>query len=155
MGTVQRFLIVLGAVFLAAIVLGVVVIGVFAVKGSALDKESKAYVDNAVPIIVSDWDEKELLSRASQEFMQVTDKEDLDKLFGFFRKLGRMREYQGSEGQSNISFTTEDGRRITAAYTAKASFEAGPAVIKITLIKHGEQWQIAGFRVNSDVFLKR
>lgn len=155
MGSIQRFLIVLGGLFLAAVVLGVAVIGVFAVKGSALDKESKAYVDSAVPVIVSGWDEKELLNRASPEFTQATDKKDLDKLYGFFHKLGGLREYQGSEGQSSIFFTPENGRSITAVYTAKATFDAGPAVFKIMLIKHGDQWQIAGFRINSGVFLNQ
>jgi hypothetical protein len=151
----KKLLIILGAVFLAIIVLAAVGIGIVAVKGSALDKQSKAYVDTTVPIIVSGWDEQELLSRASPEFMQVAKKEDVDKLYTMFRRLGRLREYQGSEGQSDMSLTTQNGRRTTAFYTAKASFDAGSAIIKITLIKHGEQWQIAGFHVDSDVFLKQ
>ncbi|HVF69410.1 MAG TPA: hypothetical protein VNA13_02465 [Xanthomonadales bacterium] len=32
--------------------------------GEKLDKESKEYVDNVVPIISKSWDEKELRSRA-------------------------------------------------------------------------------------------
>ena len=141
----KKLLIVLGVVFLAIIVLAVIGIGIVAVKGAALDKQSKAYVDSAVPAIVSGWDEQELLSRASPEFMQATDKDDLDKLYAMFRKLGSMREYQGSEGQSNMSYTSENGRRTIAVYTAKARFDAGSAVIRITLIKHGGQWQIMAF----------
>jgi hypothetical protein len=150
----KKLLIVLGVVFLAIIVLAVIGIGIVAVKGAALDKQSKAYVDSAVPAIVSGWDEQELLSRASPEFMQATDKDDLDKLYAMFRKLGSMREYQGSEGQSNMSYTSENGRRTIAVYAAKARFDAGSAVIKITLIKHGDEWQIMAFRVDSDVFLQ-
>jgi hypothetical protein len=150
----KKLLIVLGVVFLAIIVLAAIGIGIVAVKGAALDKQSKAYVDSAVPVIVSGWDEQELLSRASPEFMQATDKDDLDKLYAMFRKLGSMREYQGSEGQSNMSYTSENGRRTIAVYAAKARFDAGSAVIKITLIKHGDEWQIMAFRVDSDVFLQ-
>lgn len=40
-------------------------IGIATVKGRALDKQSRAYVDAAVPAIVSTWSAKELLDRAS------------------------------------------------------------------------------------------
>jgi hypothetical protein len=150
----KKLLIILGIVFLAIIILLAVGIGLVAVKGSALDKQSKAYVDRTVPVIVSGWDEEALLSQASPEFKQATDKNELDKLYTMFRRLGGLREYQGSDGQSYMSLTTQNGQRTTAAYTAKASFDAGSAVIKISLIKHGDQWQIAGFLVNSDAFLQ-
>jgi Na+-transporting methylmalonyl-CoA/oxaloacetate decarboxylase gamma subunit len=150
----KQLLIILGAIFLALIVLAAVCIGIGAVKGSALDKQSKAYVDSTVPVIVSTWDEHELLSRASPEFTQATDKDELDKLYTMFRRLGRLRQYQGSQGQSYMSLTTQNGKRTTAVYTAKASFDSGSAVIKVTLTKHGDQWQIEGFYVDSDVFLQ-
>jgi hypothetical protein len=149
----KRLLILLGAIFLIVIVLVVAGIGTAVVKGSSLDKESKAYVDSAVPIIVSNWDEQELLNRASPEFSQAVSKEDLDKLYGMFRKLGHFRTYQVSEGQSYLSFTSQNGKSITAAYTAKATFDTGPATIKVTLVKHGDRWQILGFHIDSNVFL--
>lgn len=152
--TMKKLLIILGVVFLAIIILAGVGIGISAVKGSTLDKESKRYVDSSVPAIASGWDEQELLRRASPEFMQATDKDGLDRLYVEFRKLGSLREYQGSEGQSYMSVTSEDGRSTTANYTAKAKFDAGSAVIKVALIKHGDQWQILGFHIDSDVFLQ-
>lgn len=151
----KKVLIALGAIFLVILILAAVGIGIVAVKGSALDKQSKAYVDGAVPIIVAAWDEQELLSRASPEFVQTIKKEDLDRLYVMFRKLGRLRDYQGAEGQCYMSVTTQNGKRTTAEYTAKASFDAGPAVIKISLIKHGDQWQIVGFHIDSELFLKQ
>ena len=47
------------------------------------------------------------------------------------------------------------GEVIRAVYTAKLIFAAGPADIKVTLIKHGDEWQIEGFDINSDVLLKQ
>jgi hypothetical protein len=38
-------------------------------------------------------------------------------------------------------------------YIAKATFEKGEATIKLLLIKHGDQWQIAGFNVDSPAFV--
>jgi hypothetical protein len=49
----KKFFIILGSIFLAIIVLGAIGIAFVAVRGSALDKESKAYADSAIPAIVS------------------------------------------------------------------------------------------------------
>jgi hypothetical protein len=151
----KKILIVLGAIFLTLIILAAIGIGIAAVKGSALDKESKAYVDSTVPLVVSNWDEQTLLSRASPEFTQAVDKQSLDKLYIMFRKLGKLRVYEGSKGQSYMSMTTQSGKSITSVYVCKATFEAGPANIKVTLSKHGDKWEIAGLRVDSEAFLQR
>ncbi|MGC9943434.1 MAG: hypothetical protein ABSE48_16525 [Verrucomicrobiota bacterium] len=151
----KKLLILLGATFLVIIMLTVVGIGLAVVKGSTLDKQSKAYVDSTVPIIVSSWDEQELLNRASPEFIQSSRKDELDKLYVMFRKLGKLRTYGGSEGQSYVSLTSQNGKTITASYTATTTFDAGSAQIKITLIRHNDQWQILGFHVDSDVFLQQ
>lgn len=149
----KKLLITLGIIFLAIIILAAIGISIAAVKGAALDKESKAYVDQAVPAIVSGWNEQELLERASPEFTQTVSKKELDKLYTFFRKLGHLRKYEGSKGQTFISYTTQNGKRTSAEYTANALFDGGSAVIKVALIKHGNQWEIAGFHVDSDAFL--
>ena len=46
---VKKFFIILGSIFLAVIVLGGIGIAFLAIRGSALDKESKAYADLAIP----------------------------------------------------------------------------------------------------------
>ena len=147
----KKLLIILGAVFLVIILLVAVVVGVAAVRGSALDKESKAYVDRNLPLIISAWDEQELLSRASPEFTQNTKREDLDRGFsGLSRKFGKMQSYEGAKGQSYVSYrvlSSHSGRVITAEYVARVTFAGGSASIDITLIKHGEQWQIERFEI--------
>jgi len=70
----KKFFIVLGSLFLALIVLVAIGIAFIAVKGTALDKESKAYADSAIPAIVTTWSEKELLDRASPEFKKAVTK---------------------------------------------------------------------------------
>ena len=44
---------------------------------------------------------------------------------------------------------------ITADYDAEATFEKGNATIHLTLIKHGDNWQIMGFHVNSSALAPR
>jgi hypothetical protein len=143
----KKFFIVLGVIFLALIFLAALGIGIAAFRGSALDKESKAYVDAAVPAIISSWDTRELMSRASPELNQVTAADDAERLFQGLRSLGKMKKYQGSQGESMTSQILGKGTAISARYLVSADFEGGTAKIYVTLIKHGNLWQIAGFRV--------
>lgn len=151
----KKTLMILGGVFLVLLVLGVAGIAIVAVKGNALDKESKQYVDAAVPAIVSGWDITEIQSRASPEFKVAVKDEDLEKLVRMFRRLGKLKAYNGAKGDANISVTTQHGKVISAAYVASADFDTGPAEIKMSLIKHGDQWQLLGFHINSKVFLEQ
>ena len=145
----KKFFIVLGSIFLALIVLVAVGIAFVAIKGTALDKESKAYADSAIPAIVSTWSEKELLDRASPEFKKAVTIDELDRLFRWISGLGPLQKCEPAEGQSLMSATTQAGKTVSAKYTAKATFEKGEATIKLVLIKHGDQWQIISFDVNS------
>jgi hypothetical protein len=149
----KRILIALGVAFLALVVVVVAFIGHNAFTGSALDKESKAYVDAAVPAIISSWNEQELLKRASPEFQHATGPGDVDRLFGWFRTLGQFQKYEGANGEATISVTPQTGRVISARYVAKAVFDKGEANIEVVLMKHGNLWQIAGFKVYSPALM--
>jgi hypothetical protein len=89
---VKKFFIILGSIFLAIIVLGAIGIAFVAVRGNALDKESKAYADSAIPAIVTTWSEKELLDRASPEFKQAVTIDQLDRLFRWVSGLGQLQK---------------------------------------------------------------
>lgn len=54
----RRFLYILGALTLVIIVAAGVGVGVFFYKGHALDAESKAFIDRAVPAITATWSEQ-------------------------------------------------------------------------------------------------
>jgi hypothetical protein len=149
----KKFLIVLGSLFLVIVILVAGGIAFVAVRGTRLDKESKAYADAAIPAIVSAWSEKALLDRASPEFKKAVTIDELDRLFRWFSGLGRLQHCAPAEGHSLMSATTEYGRRISAAYDAEAAFEKGNATIKLNLIKHGDRWQIMGFHVSSAALL--
>lgn len=145
----KKFFIILGSIFFAVIVLAAIGIAFLAVRGGALDKESKAYVDSAIPAIVATWSEKELLDRASPELKKAATIEEVDRLFRWFSSLGRLQKYEGAQGQSLMSATTQNGKMISAQYTAKATFEKGEATITVDLIKHGDQWQVLKFNLRS------
>lgn len=130
-------------------------VATFAIVGKTLDKESKAFVDAAIPAIVSDWDAMEIKKRASPEFDETINYEDLQQLLDILRGLGEMEEYRGSMGQAQIVLSIEDGVVITAVYEASADFEAGSADMLLSLIKHEGTWQILGFKINPEELQER
>lgn len=65
--SVRKFLAILGGISAAVLILLAVGIGVVAWNGTALDKDSRSYVDVAVPAIVAHWSPDELLRRATPE----------------------------------------------------------------------------------------
>jgi hypothetical protein len=146
----KKFFAVFGVIFLIIIVLGAIGFAFIAMRGNALDKESKAYADTAILAIVTTWSDKDLIDRASPEFAHSVSQVYLDEQFHrFFVSLGHLQRCEPAQGHSITSATTQAGMQVRAEYTANATFDKGAAVIEITLIKHGDQWQILGFFVNS------
>lgn len=131
----------------AAAVVGFVLL---AAEGAKLDEQSKSYADEAIRAVISSWDKNELTRRASAELRNTISKEDADKLFATFKRLGNLQKYHGSDGEAHISVMVPQGISVTAVYVGRATFSAGPAQIKVTLIKRNDQWKIVGFNVASE-----
>ena len=138
----KTFLMLLGAVFALILILVVLI----AVRGTALEREGKAYADASIVSIVSNWSEQALLDRASPAFMQKVSKAQIDSLFARLRPLGRLSRYNGAKGMNIFS----TGTTTTATYVAKADFEHGRAQISISLIKQNGSWRILGFYVQGN-----
>jgi hypothetical protein len=145
----KKTLMIIGGIFAILIVAGVIGISVLAVKGTALDEESRVYVDEVTPKILSNLSKETLFQYASDELKSAASPEEFDKIFNWFAKLGRFQEYKGSNGQVTTSLTTEQGKQITGSYQAQAEFEKGPATIKIKTIKKGDNWKVLGFHITS------
>lgn len=151
----KKFLIILGSIFLAIIVIVAALIAFVAVRGTRLDKESKAYADAAIPAIVNTWSEKALLDRASPEFKQAVTIDQLDRLFRWVSTLGTPQKIAPAKGDAIMSATSQAGRQTTANYDTKVTFAKGEANIHLALIKHGDNWQIMGFKVNSPALVPK
>ncbi|HXC29030.1 MAG TPA: hypothetical protein VNV38_13825 [Stellaceae bacterium] len=151
----KRVLIVLGAIFGVVLVVAAAGIVFVIINGNALDKESQAYADETIPTIAQHWDQDEIAKRASPEFLKATKDDNFPKLLSMLRdNLGDFRKYKGSKGDANISLTTQNGKVITATYVASVDFDKAPATIQLKLIKHSDEWQILGFHVDSQAFLR-
>ncbi len=150
----KKAITVLGYVFIVFIVLMLAGASAVVVLGKKFDKESKAFVDTAVQAIAADWDIEELQKRASPEFNDAVDYDSLEEDFATLQQLGKLVEYKGSIGDSNITIS-RSGYVVTADYTAKADFEAGSAEVQISLVKRGGRWQILDFSVSPESFNER
>ncbi len=146
---------ILGYIFLALMVVLIAGFGSLTVIGNRLDKESKAFVDDALPAIVSTWDVGEIEKRASPEFNDEADYDEMEQDLRALRQLGKLVVYKGSTGDAHITLSLQYGYEITADYTASADFETGSAGMQISLIKHDGQWQILDLKINPEEFNER
>jgi hypothetical protein len=153
--TMKKVMMFLGYVFMAVLLIVAAGAATVAIIGTTLDKESKEFVDAAVPAIAAEWDIKELQKRASPEFNESVDYDDLAFFFNALQDLGELTEYNGSTGESHIHLSFRSGYELTALYTASADYNTASAEIQISLIKHRGQWQILGFRVSPQEFRER
>jgi hypothetical protein len=148
---VKNILAFLGVAFLVFVLVAAALFGYFAYTGNKLDASSKAYVDEGVPAIVSTWSKAELVRRASPQLLQKISDDQVTQLFNTLStKLGIFKSYDGAKGDSNVTFTTQNGRMVTASYIAKATFQYGKAEIQIKLIKPTDSWEILGFHVEME-----
>lgn len=154
----KKFLSIVGGLFLVLVLAIAGFIGYAAYQGRGLDASSKAYVEANVPSIISTWSKDELLKRSSPQLLKIISEkpERMDQLFQKLSKLGAMRSFGDIKGDSNVSYTTQDGKVTTAAYVAAAKFENGEGSIKVRLIQSpsSDQWQFLFFYVDSPLFLQ-
>jgi hypothetical protein len=153
----RKVLSILGGVFLVFVVAVAGLVAYIVYQGRGLDESSKAYVQANVPLIVSTWSKDELLRRSSPQLLKVVGEkpEQLDQLFQKFSKLGSMRSFGDVKGDSNVAYTTQNGKITTASYLASAKFENGDARISVRLVQSpAGEWQFLLFYVDSPLFLK-
>lgn len=153
----KRLLSIVGGFVLFAVVLLAGLIGYAAYRGPGLDASSKHYIETNLPVILSSWSKEELLKRASPELLKViaaSPPGEIDQLFRKMSKLGTLLNLSDIKGESNMSYTTWNGKLITAAYTATAKFSHGKGQIRVRLIQRDDQWKIMHFYVDSPIFFQ-
>jgi hypothetical protein len=144
----RRLFYTLGAVSLV-IVLGIGgLIGFAAIRGSGADAESKAYVDQAVVDISKNWDQEQLLRRASPGFMKAVSPQQISVLFDQLSKFGPLIHYNGANGQAISFFMLGSGYSVRAHYDAMATCQNGNARLRIDLSKNDGRWMIDSFYVD-------
>ena len=149
----KKTLTVLGGIFLVLLIAGIIGFIVLAKKGGALDEESKAYVERVVPEILSDLRPETLLKYSSSEFIDSATQDEIDKLFKWYEKLGKYQQMGDVVGGSNINYSQEKGKVVSAQYQINAKFDSGPATVILILVQRDNKWQIYHFKINSKAFV--
>ena len=147
-------LIAFGSIFIVLIILGIFSIVFIAVKSLALNKECKTYVNKVIPIILKDLRKETLFNYASEELINSARPEEMDKIFNWFKYLGKFKEYKDSKGEARISYKVKEGKSIIGHYVAQVEFETGPATVDILTTKKDNKWLIQRFRIDSAALIK-
>ena len=151
----ERFLAVVGALTLIALTaLGIAALYTYYAE-SNVDQSSERYANESGLAILSVHSEQDLqlvlLQRLSPEAQTTTTKAGIDEMVESLNKLGKLEDYKGVESvhiQTGLLSLSEGvGAKLT--YTASAAFEKGIGLVKMTLIRHGDGWQINGFYITA------
>jgi hypothetical protein len=148
---VRKFFLILGALTAAIIVAAGLGVGLLIYKGNTLDAESKAFVDTALPAVAASWNKEQLLDRATPELHTSVKPEELKTLFDAVSQLGPMAEYEGANGEANMSYMAGSGSSVSASYVARVRCKDGAATIHIALVKRDGRWMINGFHVDTSL----
>jgi hypothetical protein len=142
-----------GLVCATALLSIVIFVAVVEYNGNRLDRESKSYADAATIAIISHWNEKDLIDRASPQLLAtMKDPAAVQSMMGVLGSFGALKKYEGSKGEARIDFHRPLGYTLTALYVARADFSGGPAQITIALIKIDGAWKILSFYVTQHFF---
>jgi hypothetical protein len=117
-------------------------------KYTALNKESKAYIENIAPKILANLS-RETLFEYADDALTGRSQRGLDKTFKEFEKLGKFKQYRESNGR--VRLNTDFFRHPLAVYYSRAAYQNGSALGEFSITKTNNQWRISAFSLNSTV----
>jgi hypothetical protein len=144
---------ILGVISAVIIFIFILAAAIFIPRTLELDREATAYIQDAIPKIVTNWSSQELVDRATPELLAAgQSRGQIDRLFTMFRELGSFQHLDKPEGAVVSSAFSNSGVVTLGNYVVQAEFEKGTASIQIQLRRVDGTWKINGFHINSDVF---
>jgi len=121
----------------------------FLIANTWLSASAREYADRCNVAIARTWSQADLIQFLAPGLEEKVAREKLDNLFDNFRKLGDLKNYSESEGDSQMIWTSDKGFQIKAFTQAKAEFENGDAIIQTSLVWVNGSWHVSHFRVES------
>jgi hypothetical protein len=146
---VRKFLAAFGAISLLVLIVGAG--GLFYVQhqSRSFDVESRAFTDAAVTAITTHWSATELLKRASPEFLEASQPEDVQEFVATAaERLGPLVAYPGVTGEARVRTDNLHGTMVTAMYETHAQFAKGEVELQVSLVLIDGKWMINGFHLH-------
>ncbi|MBL8086840.1 MAG: hypothetical protein JNM85_02060 [Chthonomonas sp.] len=142
---------VIGAIALAVSCCG---IGLFVVAnglGSSVKvaKSAQTFTNRELPLILKNWDAQRLFDLSADDLKSSSPLADTKKTFDQFRNdLGPLVTYRDALLRGlNATSNTQKGSSVVTSLEADCDFKKVPAVISIKLLRVGDSWKFADFRV--------
>ena len=105
-------------------------------------KECADYLDSLMPKILHGWNSRELVVRATPQFLDSLEAGEPEKSFeSHWNNLGQLKVYKGIKRFSGENYFNE------ATFFTEATFEKGLAEIQLQLIQDDNKWLINNFKV--------
>jgi hypothetical protein len=96
------------------------------------------YFNDAIPLIIANWNSQELVKRSTPEFLNSLEAGEPEKSFDdYFYIFGKLKKFKG--------ITTISGDD----YIAEAVFDKGLAKIQVQILQDNNQFLINNFKVDS------
>lgn len=122
------------------------------------DADSRAFAEASMWAIAGKWDPEAMLMRADPAIVNTSLRNllpgayaRLAARYGTLQKLGALTGQTDAGGATVSPYTVHslpgEGGSI-ATWSADAQFEKGPARIELVMRRHGDAWNLLGFRVD-------
>jgi hypothetical protein len=140
----QQLLKFLGGLFLLVLIS----VGSLTWWSHTYEPEAKAFLDDSLREISSDWDGDRLIVRAAPElFNNGGSVDQLKATLSALSPLGPLKSVE-SLGGTGFGYNWKSGKYIYANYAANAHFGNGDATVRIGLVHREGKWLITGFHIN-------
>ena len=123
-------------------------------KQSEYKETAVPYINKVIPVI-SEWDAEKAKPFFVPSTFDNVSKDDFEKLFRWFSKLGSFQSMEEPEFNQVLSGATiREGASTIVTYTVLTHYENGDAQITIRLLDLGKSFEVYHFNVNSTAFIE-
>lgn len=141
-------------VFVGLMIAGLVLYSLmFSIKADRYDEIAIPYLNRAIPELAS-WEFSRLEPLLSPQGREIFKTEQGQSIYRLFRQLGELKSFDKPQYLSEKLNENDDraGDINLVTYSVPAEFEAGPALITLSLLVEGKTYSIYQFGIHSEIF---
>ncbi len=150
----KKLLKIIGSFFLVLIVIFIAVGIWFAINSSKYTEIAQPYLQENMPVAVS-WDFEQFKPLLTPEALKEFQTDRGQKIYKVFSKLGTLKSFDDPQFISaNAGVSVGAGAYDVVTFSMQGHFQAGDALVTITLAETNNSYLIHHISINSDVFLE-